>query len=635
MKKHFFQWQVYACFIFLTILCTRVIGADTAILKRLVQDKRSTSYRVSPDGSRIAFLAPSEGAINIWLRGDGGRNNRALTRETESVVDFQWQYDNEHLLYFQDQNGDENGHLMQVDLRGFNTRDLTPFRGIQAHLVGLSPLAPDQVLVSMNLDDRRRHDVYRIDLQSGALRLDTKNPGNVIQWQVDADFNIRAALSMSREGELELLLKDPGSEAWSLERSFPKEQILPELLGFSPDGMTLWYLAAEEGGAVVLWEWMTATGESRKIQGVDKQNVRDVLLDPLQGVPEGIANYGPQRAWHMLHGAYDSILNFLRFDKGDLFFPNRSLQRKHWIVGYQDAQLPTYYQLYTAALNQKVTLLGMERPQLRRQAFRPSSSQEIKGAGDQPISLQFVPALSDPLQPKPLLVRVMDGPADFPGFALDEWAQYFSLQGFSVMTLFHPRVSASPSRDAGLMHPYWAEQWNQDLVLAVQWALKEKQCDPANVFCLATGYGAFAALSAAFQASNPFRGVVCLNGISDLGSFQNELSPFLSSMTQLGFDLNGEKPMGDPYWTARSPLGLCSGLENYSTAILLAHGENNPRIPKMQSMRLHEELQKRGIESEYLELKHTGHQLVQEKVRLQFLSRVSDFMAEQMVPGNP
>ena len=39
--------------------------------------------------------------------------------------------------------------------------------------------------------------MFRINLETGDLKLDTENPGDVVGWLTDANFQIRGAISMS------------------------------------------------------------------------------------------------------------------------------------------------------------------------------------------------------------------------------------------------------------------------------------------------------------------------------------------------------------------------------------------------------------------------------------------------------
>lgn len=39
--------------------------------------------------------------------------------------------------------------------------------------------------------------MYRIKLETGDMTLDTENPGDVLGWLTDAEFQIRGAISMN------------------------------------------------------------------------------------------------------------------------------------------------------------------------------------------------------------------------------------------------------------------------------------------------------------------------------------------------------------------------------------------------------------------------------------------------------
>jgi hypothetical protein len=57
---------------------------------------------------------------------------------------------------------------------------LTPFQGVQAQTIAFDRNFPNEILVGMNIRDRSKHDVYRINLKNGAVEFDTDNPGNIV-----------------------------------------------------------------------------------------------------------------------------------------------------------------------------------------------------------------------------------------------------------------------------------------------------------------------------------------------------------------------------------------------------------------------------------------------------------------------
>ena len=83
-----------------------------------------TSPRLSPDGKRIAYLAPDEDVLNIWVRTVGRDDDRVVTRDrTTGIRTYFWAENNETILYAQDKDGDENYHLFAVDPETAQSRD--------------------------------------------------------------------------------------------------------------------------------------------------------------------------------------------------------------------------------------------------------------------------------------------------------------------------------------------------------------------------------------------------------------------------------------------------------------------------------------------------------------------------------
>jgi Tol biopolymer transport system component len=142
--------------------------------KVLFSDPQHATVTVSPDGNTLSYVAPSEqGVANVFVEELSTRRARMVTRATHrGIYDYAWAFDGKHLLYFSDENGNEDFHLYSVDLTNEEVRDLTPFAGTRAQQLLLSPARPGELLVGMNRRDRKVFDVYRVDLETGATRLD-------------------------------------------------------------------------------------------------------------------------------------------------------------------------------------------------------------------------------------------------------------------------------------------------------------------------------------------------------------------------------------------------------------------------------------------------------------------------------
>jgi hypothetical protein len=147
---------------------------------------------LSPDGARLAYLAPEKRVLNVFVRTVGRQDDAPVTREAHRPIFlYRWAEDSDPILYLQDSDGDENWHVYSVDLKAKIDRDLTPFQGVKAQ--NLLTRHPNEILVGLNLRVPRIADMYRINLTTGAVVLDTENPGDVLSFTTDPDFVIRAA----------------------------------------------------------------------------------------------------------------------------------------------------------------------------------------------------------------------------------------------------------------------------------------------------------------------------------------------------------------------------------------------------------------------------------------------------------
>jgi Tol biopolymer transport system component len=161
-------------------------------------------FRLSDDGARLAFMEPVsiDGAparMNIFVQALQGSEPtgeaRRLTAETErDIAQFFWK-GSDTVIYAKDFNGDENFHVIAVDIETGETKDLTPFPGVRASIEDDLEDDPDHILLSHNGRNPEVFDVYRADIRSGELTLVASNPGNIVAWQTDHQGLVRAAIA--------------------------------------------------------------------------------------------------------------------------------------------------------------------------------------------------------------------------------------------------------------------------------------------------------------------------------------------------------------------------------------------------------------------------------------------------------
>jgi hypothetical protein len=191
--------------------------AQSALIPRgvLFGNPERTAPEISSDGTMLAYLAPDQGVLNVWVRTLGKTDDRVITNDRKrGIRNFIWQPDSKNVLYGQDQGGDENWRIYQTNVASKQTKDLTPFEKSRADILSFDPDHPDTILIQSNKRDPKVFDVYRANLKTGELTLDTQNPGDVQGWQADHNLEVRAAQVTTEDGGTIIRVRDDVKSPW-------------------------------------------------------------------------------------------------------------------------------------------------------------------------------------------------------------------------------------------------------------------------------------------------------------------------------------------------------------------------------------------------------------------------------------
>jgi hypothetical protein len=110
------------------------------------------SVTISPDGQKLAYLAAVKGVMNVFVA-DIMQPHKGvpITHDTQrGVQQYHWAFDNRHILYLQDSNGDENWHVFAVNVDTLQARDLTPFKGAMSTIAKVSEHIPESIVIATN-----------------------------------------------------------------------------------------------------------------------------------------------------------------------------------------------------------------------------------------------------------------------------------------------------------------------------------------------------------------------------------------------------------------------------------------------------------------------------------------------------
>jgi hypothetical protein len=189
-------------------------------------------------------------------------------------------------------------------------------------------------LVGLNLDDREKFDVYRINLKNGAVEFDTENPGNVVGWIADQKFQIRVASASNPDGGFDLLFREAVDKARETIRHWgPDDEGYG--VSFSADGETLYIIGNHYAKVQRLIALNLATRQETVIAEDAEYDVESVFIHPLTRVIQAVSFYKDKKHWQILDRSIaDDFEAIANIRPGEFEVISRDLADKTWLLGY-------------------------------------------------------------------------------------------------------------------------------------------------------------------------------------------------------------------------------------------------------------------------------------------------------------
>ena len=130
---------------------------DVQVIPRdvLFGNPEKASFRASPDGKFVSWLAPLNGVLNVFVAPI--ENIEAAISVTSDdyrgIRQYFWAENSSHIIYMQDKGGDENFHAYSVNLETNNRIELTPYDAARAQIQQTSKNFPNHILIGVNNRD--------------------------------------------------------------------------------------------------------------------------------------------------------------------------------------------------------------------------------------------------------------------------------------------------------------------------------------------------------------------------------------------------------------------------------------------------------------------------------------------------
>jgi dipeptidyl aminopeptidase/acylaminoacyl peptidase len=593
----------------------------------LFGNPEQTNPRLSPDGKYIAYIAPDEkNILQVWLREIEKKETKKLTDDKKrGIRRLFWTYNPKQLIYLQDADGDENIHLYSVNIQSNIVRDLTPFQGVKTQVIDPVPEFPDVILVGLNLNNPEKFDAYRIDLNNGEVEFDTDNPGNVIDWTADANFQIRAALAATPDGGYDLLYRETTDKSWQTLRHWSQED-RGSPYDFSKDSKTLYLIASHDSNALRLLALDLATKQEKVIAEDSQYDVSCVIAHPTKRHIQAVGFYKDKLKWQIIDQSIATDLEEIASIRpGEVFIVSRDLADQKWLIAYETDDGPTYYYVYDRDLKSS-TLLFSNRPELEELPL--VSMQPVSYPARDGLTIHGYLTVPKGLEaPYPAVMLVHGGP-----WARDTWgyapqAQWLANRGYAVL---QPNFRGSTSYGKAFVNAgnrQWAAAMHDDLLDGVNWLVSKGIAAQNKIAIMGSSYGGYATLVGLTFTPEVFACGVDIVGPSNLVSLMQSIPPYWKPMMAMFQHRVGDVETEEEFLKSRSPLFF---VDNIRKPLLIGQGANDPRVKKAESEQIVSAMRHAGKSVEYILYTDEGHGFVRPENRLHFYAVAEEFLAEHL-----
>jgi len=582
----------------------------------LFENSNHVNFEISPNGQYLASHCFDNEihSFAVFQCNNLGHKRFIPLNRIRNVHNFEWAYTNTHIIFAHDKNMDENYQICVLDLHTETVKELTKNNGTQSRIIALSQKYPEEIVVAINNRSPKWHDLYRIHLITGEIKLLSIN-NSFLDLFVDNDFQTRIGVKIKPSGNCEQYLLKEGK--WQLWDTIFDEDFTSNTTfwGFDKTNENIYITDCRGTDTVGLKKINLETRESILLSIEPKCDVHDVIFHPVKKHPQAVSYIYERTKWKIIDPEIKPDFDFLLNQKiGDMEVLSRSLDNSYWVVKYISDSFGDYYCLYDRA---KCEISSLVSP-IMDLAFEPTVkmySEVIKSRDNLDLLLYYsIPFNSDsicrgiPDKPIPMVVIPHGGPWDRNFWGYHPHHQLLANRGYAVLSVNFRSSTGFGKFFSNAGDLEWGGKIMEDIIDAVNWAVSQKIADVDKIAIMGHSFGGYAALSGLTFYPELFACGIDICGPSNLTTLLKNMPPYWEPIREKQLKRVGDyrTAEGRKLLRKQSPI---THADQICRPLLIFHGGQDPRVKQSESNQIIESIQRKKIPVTYALFPNYGHYL--------------------------
>jgi dipeptidyl aminopeptidase/acylaminoacyl peptidase len=226
-----------------------------------------------------------------------------------------------------------------------------------------------------------------------------------------------------------------------------------------------------------------------------------------------------------------------------------------------------------------------------------------------------------------MVLLVHGGPWARDGYGFDSIHQMLANRGYAVLSV-NFRGSTGFGKDflnAG--NKQWGLKMHDDLIDAVDWAVREGVARKDKVAIMGGSYGGYATLAGLTFTPETFACGVDIVGPSNLETLLSTIPPYWGPIVKVFHDRMGDPNTeeGRKLLQAASPLYKADKIVK---PLLIGQGANDPRVKQAESDQIVSAMKAAGIPVTYVLYPDEGHGFARPENNIAFFAIAENFLAD-------
>lgn len=585
-------------------------------------------------GNRIAYLARNESEIELRVDDlDGNNLIKFPLKMARDVRDFTWAYTGEHILIPQDMNGDENNHVICLNIETGESKDLTPFPGTKSSVVKRSIKYPHEVIIASNKNDRKWFEAYRVNIITGKSSLVFKN-NSYANFLFDSNFNLRLVSKILPNGDHEIYLMNRRKPKFFKKIQF-EDTKSTFYSHFGEDCRTLYGLDSVGRDKSALVEYDFTTGKSKTLFENPKADVSRFVCDPNTFAPQLAEVEVLKPESFVIDPVIQKDMEYLteQANGRTLRIVTRNRADDVWLVRFSCPTIPGEYHIYRRDVQNgnplSLTLLFTERPSLQKYTLQETDPVVIKSRDGMDLVCYLTKSVDfSTTVHRKLIVYVHGGP-----WARDSWVfssvnQLLANRGYSILQVNYRGSTGFGKSFINAANGNLAKIRN-DILDCTNWAVANRITDQEHIAIMGASFGGYSALAGLTFSPEVFCCGVDVVGpscwITLLESIPEYWIPYQNMWHRLIGDHRTQE--GRALLNLESPIPL---VKNIRRPLIIFHGKNDPRVKEREAYQIVEAMKNLKLPVVCVIYPDEGHGFLREQNIKSYLALSEMFLSKYL-----